>query len=242
MARGSRLRLVSRAASALHLRPSPGNRGREGRRRAGRSRAILVASDAHAQGPARACAEWAAVALRPGTWGKARTTVSRRRSVLPSRRRSWRAWQVACSAGQLPGESLRRSKPVFPPREAEVRRLRGEVRPGGSRAVTPVTSSRALEPGGDGLGGDGTELVELHKILPLSFFRSTQRFGKEDFGAGGLRHPRRPQTASPWGSRGFRAVIQAAWNERPRPAGARPSRLRAQWARRLPERCTFLPR
>lgn len=39
VARGSRLRLASRAASALHLRPSPGNRGSEGRRRAGRSRA-----------------------------------------------------------------------------------------------------------------------------------------------------------------------------------------------------------
>lgn len=39
VARGSLLRLASRAASARHLRPSPGNPGSEGTRREGRSRA-----------------------------------------------------------------------------------------------------------------------------------------------------------------------------------------------------------
>lgn len=110
-------------------------------------------------------------------------------AVAASSQAAVAAGEPAFSAGQKPGASLRRSKPVFPPREAAVRRLRGEVRPGGG-----------------GLGGDGTGLMELRKILPLSVFRSAQRFGKEDCGAG---DPRRPHTASHGGSRGFCAVIQA---------------------------------
>lgn len=53
----------------------------------------------------------------------------------------------------------------------------------------PGPRHREVEPGGDGLGGDGTGLIKVPKILPLSFFRSTQRFGKEDFGTGDFPTP-----------------------------------------------------
>lgn len=99
----------------------------------------------------------------------------------------------------------------------------------------PGPRRREVEPGGDGLGGDGTGLIEVPKILPLSVFRSTQRFGKEDFGAG---DPTLAAAGLTLGMPGFGAVIRAEWKERPRPAGARPSRLRAQRARRLPQRCS----
>ena len=61
--------------------------------------------------------------------------------------------------------------------------------------MLPGSPEVEAEPGGYGLGGDGTELIEVQKSLPLGFFLSIQRFDKEDFRASGPHpHPRRPQT------------------------------------------------
>lgn len=154
----------------------------------------------YAQGLSRACAEWAVVVRRPGAARTERTAVSRGRGVFSAQHCNPKAWPASFSAGlgclgcSCPGQDL------FPPRGAAVRKIRGEVRLGGSWAATPVTCSRGrpeaeAEPGGYGLGGDVTELIEVQKSLPLDFFPSIKRFDKEDFRASGPHpHPRRPQT------------------------------------------------
>lgn len=79
-----------------------------------------------------------------------------------------------------------------------MRRLPGEARLGGSQR-----------------GEDGTRLNKDQKILPLGFFRSAQRFGKEDLEASVI-HFCQPQTVPLWGLRSFPAT-QAAWKEHPQP-------------------------
>lgn len=66
VARRCRLRPASRPASARHLRPSLGNPGSEGRRRAGRSRAMPGAREGPAASTRRGFPEHARSGLRSG--------------------------------------------------------------------------------------------------------------------------------------------------------------------------------
>lgn len=88
-----------------------------------------------------------------------------------------------------------------------MRKIRGEVRPGGAWAAAPVTSSRArpdvkVELGGYRRGGDGTGLIEVQKFLLLCFFSLIQLFDKEDLGRGDT------STSTP---SVFRSLSELAW-------------------------------
>lgn len=142
-------------------------------------------------------AKWALVSCRLGAptvvWTAGRYPYL---ELLPAPRRSLKACGLSSPRAQSPREVLTGSGrgPVFPPPGAAVKRLRGEMRPGGFWA-SPRGGSRT---GGTGLGGGGTRHSEI-KNISLRCFLLTQRFGKEDFRARTF-HSCWSQTAWLWAS------------------------------------------